>query len=99
MATFSNTPLDPSSTPSASAVPTVVAGAPSHASTPNSLETLTIPIVFGIMGAILTLATIVIGIVQIKAMKSRHRDLEYNNDIELDAAPPVVSNTSTTPQS
>jgi hypothetical protein len=46
------------------------------ASATNALETLTIPIIFGAIGAVLTLTTIVIGIIQIRAARCRHHDAE-----------------------
>jgi hypothetical protein len=59
------------------------------ASASSTLESLTIPIVFGAIGAILTLATIVIGIIQIRAAKCRHLDAETGqNDHELQEQQP-----------
>jgi len=46
----------------------------------STLDTLTIPIIFGAIGAVLTLATIVIGIIQIRAARCRHRDAEIGRD-------------------
>lgn len=63
--------------PSASAIQTTAGAASSSSpSASNTFETLTIPIVFGAIGAVLTLATIVIGIIQIRAARCRHRDAE-----------------------
>jgi hypothetical protein len=68
--------------PTASA--THAADASSSASANNTLDTLTIPVVFGAIGAVLTLATIVIGIIQIRAARCRHRDAEAGqSDHEL----------------
>jgi hypothetical protein len=59
--------------------------ASASASASNTLDTLTIPIVFGAIGAVLTLATIVIGIIQIRAARCRHRDAEAGQiEHELD---------------
>jgi len=59
---------------------TAVATNSATASASNTLDTLTIPIVFGAIGAVLTLATIVIGIIQIRAARCRHRDAEMGQD-------------------
>ena len=73
--------------PTASA--THAADASSSASANNTLDTLTIPVVFGAIGAVLTLATIVIGIIQIRAARCRHRDAEAGqSDHELDEQQP-----------
>jgi hypothetical protein len=64
---------------------TAVATSSATTSNTNTLDTLTIPIVFGAIGAVLTLATIVIGIIQIRAARCRHRDAEAGpSDHELD---------------
>jgi hypothetical protein len=55
-------------------------GSSAPTSNTNTLDTLTIPIVFGAIGAVLTLATIVIGIIQIRAARCRHRDAETSQD-------------------
>ncbi|KAM0695123.1 hypothetical protein Q7P36_005479 [Cladosporium allicinum] len=82
--------LRPNFGPTASATPTADASNSASASASNNtLDTLTIPIVFGIIGAVLTLATIVIGIVQIRAARCRHRDAESGqNGHELDEQQP-----------
>jgi len=65
------------------------AAAPSSAAASNTLDTLTIPVVFGAIGAVLTLATIVIGIIQIRAARRRHRDAETGHiEHELDERQP-----------
>jgi hypothetical protein len=70
--------------PSASATHTVDAASPTSAANTNTLDTLTIPIVFGAIGAVLTLATIAIGIIQIRASRRRHGDVEAGRrDLEL----------------
>jgi hypothetical protein len=76
--------------PAASATHTAdTAVATSSAAASNTLDPLTIPIVFGAIGAVLTLATIVIGIIQIRAARCRHRDAEAGRNVyELDEQQP-----------
>jgi hypothetical protein len=76
--------------PSPSATHTTSANANANStSASNTLDSLTIPIVFGAIGAVLTLATIVIGIIQIRAARCRHRDAEAGpSDHELDEQQP-----------
>lgn len=54
--------------------------------TAAALDSHTLPIIFGTIGAVLTVATIVIGIIQIHDMRKRRADnnAEHDeNDIEL----------------
>jgi uncharacterized protein HemX len=82
--------------PSASATHTADAASPTSAANTNTLDTLTIPIVFGAIGAVLTLATIVIGIIQIRAARYRHRDAEMGqSDHELEEQQPRRELTAT----
>jgi protein-S-isoprenylcysteine O-methyltransferase Ste14 len=68
---------------------TAFATSSASASASNNLDTLTIPIVFGAIGAILTLATIVIGIIQIRAARCRYHDAEAGqSDHELEEQRP-----------
>jgi hypothetical protein len=68
---------------------TAFATSSASVSASNTADTLTIPIVFGAIGAVLTLATIVIGIIQIRAARCRHRDAEAGqSDHELEEQQP-----------
>ena len=42
----------------------------------SALDTRMIPITFGVIGCILTLATIIVGVVQIRATRMKQRDTE-----------------------
>lgn len=73
--------------------------AAAYASHSNTLDTLTIPIVFGVIGAGLTLATIVIGIIQIRDMRGRRRAEMAQDDLELDEQPAPTPDAAATPPS
>ena len=60
----------------------------------NSADTIAIPVVFGVIGVVLTLATIIIGIIQIQiAWKHQHDTANCRIDLET-SSPDIAAATS-----